>query len=280
MNTEIKSLIRLLNDSDKEVFNIVEKELIKKGVDIVASLEEAWENTLDEILQERIEKIILIVQFNDIYAHLKNWAEERSENLLEGAFCIAKYQYPDLKLSSLEKEINNLIKDASEIISENLTPLEKVRTLNHIIYSVYKFSRNNNNFYAPKNSYLNLVFETKKGNSITLAIIYLVVSQKLNLPIYGVNLPRNFILAYINPVSKNNEDILFYINPYNKGSILRKQEIDNFIEQQKLEKRESFYTVCSNIEIIKRLILSLIYSYDRLGYPEKTTELEKLYNIL
>jgi hypothetical protein len=105
------------------------------------------------------------------------------------------------------------------------------------------------------------------------------------LPIYGVNLPKNFILAYKNEYRQHDsedeeDDILFYINPYNKGAVLGKREIDYFITQQQLKPQKTFYVPCSNRDIIIRLINNLILSYEKLGAPEKILVLKDLLTLM
>jgi hypothetical protein len=103
------------------------------------------------------------------------------------------------------------------------------------------------------------------------------------MPIYGVNLPKNFVVAYKNEYSESShpqDQVLFYINPFNKGAILGKKEIDYFIKQQQLKPQKSYYLPCSNIEIVLRLINNLVYSYDKLGYPDKIEELNQIYRLL
>jgi hypothetical protein len=73
---------------------------------------------------------------------------------------------------------------------------------------------------------------------------------------------------------------LFYVNPFSKGSIFGKAEVDAFLKQLKLEPRALFYEPCSNKEIIKRLLRNLIASYEKLGYPDKSKELKLLLDIL
>ena len=75
--------------------------------------------------------------------------------------------------------------------------MEKVRVLNHIIFDVHGFSGNTANFHAPQNSYINNVLESKKGNPLSLSVLYAVIAQRLDVNIYGVNLPEHFILAYV-----------------------------------------------------------------------------------
>lgn len=282
-NSEIKALLQLLDDPDNEIFAQVAQRILTEGEGIIPELEKAWEMSLNEVLQERIENLIQEIQFTSTQKQLIDWKENNSTNLLAGAFLIAKYQYPDLKYDAILESFNKIKQDAWLEISNNLTALEKVRVLNHIFYQIHEFSGNSTNFFAPQNSYLNHVFESKKGNPLTLGIIYISLAQELNIPIYGVSMPRNFILAYVDEFNTKNpyeEDVLFYINPYNKGTVLGKREIDYFLKQQKMEPKDSYYKPCSNIQVIKKLILNLVYSYEKLGYPEKVKAMKQLYEII
>ncbi len=280
---EIKALLLLLEDPDNEVFKHVSESLLEKGENVIPELEKAWEKSLNEVLQERIESLIQEIQFSSTQKQLKEWKEKGAVDILKGAFLIAKYQYPDLKYDNILSLFNKIKQDAWLEMNSNLTALEKVRVINHIIYQIYEFSGNSSNFFAPQNSYINHVLESHKGNPLTLGIIYIALAQELDIPIYGVSMPRNFILAYVDENNIHNpyeDEILFYINPFNKGTVLGKREIDYFLKQQKLEPKKSYYNPCSNIEIIKKLILNLIYSYEKLGYPEKVDNLKDLYSII
>ncbi|MCD4834394.1 MAG: transglutaminase-like domain-containing protein [Bacteroidales bacterium] len=280
---EIKALLQLLDDPNDEVFEHVSENILKQGENIIPELEKVWEKSLNAILQERIENLIQEIQFSSTQKQLKEWKESGAVDLLKAAYLIAKYQYPDLKYNDIIEAFNKIKRDAWLEINNNLTALEKTRILNHILFQVHKFSGNSSNFFAPQNSYINHVFDTKKGNPLTLGIIYISLAQELNIPIYGVSMPRNFILAYIDEYNIHDpykDDVLFYINPYNNGKVLGEREIDYFLKQQKIESKKSYYSPCSNIEIIKKLILNLIYSYEKLGYPEKVNDMKKLFNIV
>jgi regulator of sirC expression with transglutaminase-like and TPR domain len=282
---EIQAMISLLDDTDNEVINTVTGNLLKQGTDVIPELEKAWEGTPSEKLQVRLENLIQEIQFNGLKNDLNRWVKTGAEYILEGAFYIARFQFPEISMSRLNEQIESIRKDVWIEINNNLTALEKVKILNYIIFDLHKFSRNNTDFYSPQNSYINQVFETRKGNPISLSIIYLSVAWKLGLPIYGVNLPKNFILAYKDEfrhhdVVDESEDILFYINPYNKGAVLGRREIDYFITQQQLKPHPSFYVPCSNIDIIVRLINNLILSFEKLGYAQKITRMKELLRVI
>lgn len=282
---EIRAMIALLDDTDEEILSAITGNLLKQGEEVVPDLEKAWESTMDEKLQSRLENLIQEIQFNLVKESLRRWIRTGSEYVLEGAYCIARSQFPELSMIKINEQVEAIRKDVWIELNSNLTALEKVKILNYIMFDLHKFTRNNSDFYSPQNSYINQVIEMRKGNPISLSIIYLAVAYKLGLPIYGVNLPKNFILAYRDEYSPHRssegaEDILFYINPYNKGAVLGRREIDYFITQQQITPQESFYTCCSNRDIIIRLINNLIMSYEKLGYIQKITRLNELLRVM
>jgi regulator of sirC expression with transglutaminase-like and TPR domain len=281
---QIDALIALLDDNDSEVINAVTDNLLQQGMSIIPRLEKAWETTPDEKIQERLEQVIHDIQFRTTRNNLADWSRGGAENVLEGAVYLAQFQFPDISLNHIDEEIEKIKEDIWLEINTRLSALEKVKILNYVIFDLHKFSRNTHNFYSPQNSFINQVIETRKGNPISLAIIYMAVAYKLKLPIHGVNLPKNFILAYKDDfrhydAADESEDILFYINPYNKGAILGKKEIDYFIGQQKLKPDKTFYLPCDNRDVIVRLINNLMLSYEKLGFNDKIDRLKDLLKI-
>jgi regulator of sirC expression with transglutaminase-like and TPR domain len=163
-----------------------------------------------------------------------------------------------------------------------MSSIEKVKLINHIFYNVYGFSGNTKNHLDPQNSFISQVIESKRGNQISLAIIYSTLAQKLDIPIYGVNLPQHFILGYIDETKKEEKEfgVLFYINAFNKGAIFGKHDVDQFLRQLNLQPQPGFYAPCSNVEIIKRVIRNMISAYENLGSKEKVEELQQLQEVL
>jgi len=280
---ELQALISLLEDPNDEVYVIVEKNLFNRGIEVVPKLEAFWESTEGTVLQQRIENLIQNIQFNHIKKKLKSWSKSPNNDLLEGAYWVAKYQYPELDYESLEAQINLIVKDIKNEINTEITPLEKIKTINHIFFEDHKYTRNTANYHSPQNSFINQLIETKKGNSVSLGILYSIVARRLGIPIQGVNLPINFILAYMDERSlieqsaqMYKDEVIFYINPFNRGAVLGKKEIDQFIIQQKLNFEASYYLACDNNVIIKRLLTGLKFSYEKLAYPDKVTAMSDL----
>ncbi|MBL4624198.1 MAG: transglutaminase family protein [Flavobacteriales bacterium] len=285
-NSEIRALISLLDDPDKKIYTQIENKLISMGEDVIPYLETAWEyDSWGIAFQDRIENIIHTIQFEQVKERLNNWAIHSENDLLKGMILIAQYQYPDLDENRIHEQIEKIEKDVWLELNNTLTALEKVRIINHIMFEVHGFSSNVKSFHSPQNSFINEVLDSKKGNPISLAILYSIIAQKHDMPLIGVNLPKHFILGYrddfmIDLRPDDDVKVLFYVNPFSRGAVFSKREVDDFLKQLDIEPKPSYYLPCTNIEIMVRVLNNLIYSYEKLGYSDKVNELKELKGLL
>lgn len=284
---EIVSLINLLDDPDENIFQHVHDILIQIGVEAIPYLEKSWEeNKYTGLYQERIEKLIDTIHFNQIKTDLTNWNDSDKE-ILDGWITLTKWQFPGINEKNIIEKIEEIKNDIWIEIKGKQTAQEKILTFNKVFYTNYKFQGNTKNYHSPINSFIHTVLETKHGNPLSLAILYSKIAQMLQMPIYGVNLPNHFILAFvetktpINDLKKiNKSDILFYINAFSNGSILNEKDIYSFLKQLKIEPNDSFFIPCSNKTILFRIITNLISSYQQLGNKKKVEQLIQLKEIL
>jgi regulator of sirC expression with transglutaminase-like and TPR domain len=284
---ELSALLSLLDDPDKNVYQHVKNKLLSIGEDAIPALESVWENSFDTDMQSKIEAIIHNIQFNGTIRLMKEWAATPDQNLFTGALLIAKYQYPDLDEQRVKKKLQQIRQDVWLELNDKLTALEQVKIINHILFDVHNFSGNTKNYHAPQNSYINNVLESKKGNPLSLSLVYLIIAQDLKIPIYGVNLPEHFVLCYkdvhqlMTVITKRDAEmieqgILFYINPFSRGAAFGKKQLEIYLRKMNLEAKPEYYQPCDNLEMIKRLLRNLIFSYKKQGYLEKQQEVELL----
>lgn len=288
-------MVLLLDDTDEEVVRMVEEKILSLGGEVIPLLENQWTEGFSYVHQEKLEKLIHRIQFEATCEALQNWLDSEEQDLFEGVVTLCRYQYPHLDKQELNNRIDKIKLDAWLEMHYDLTALEKVRILNHIFYDVNGFSGNTTDYHSPSNSYINMVMDQKQGNPISLAILYSIVAQRLGIPVFGVNLPQHFILAYL--FDKELDDtgipernrllrdgalhkVMFYINPFNKGLVFGKQNIDEFTSQLKMDAQPAFYLPCSNVEILKRVIRNLVSSYSRQGQVSRMHELARLMKIL
>ncbi|MBC8147677.1 MAG: hypothetical protein H8E98_06800 [Bacteroidetes bacterium] len=284
-NIELTSLVSLIDEPDDLIYKQIKEKLITYGIDAVPFLEEAWEKTFDSFIQKRIESLVHNLQFDNVLLKLRNWNLLGGQDLLSGFIILTKYQYPDLDEEKIIKQIGKITQDVWLELNDNLTALEKVKIINHVFYTIHGFKGNKQNFHAPQNSYINNLLETKKGNPLSLSILYSIIAQSLKVPIYGVNLPEHFILSYTQELISDftkikDSNVLFYINAFNKGTIFSINELQLFLKQLKLKPNEMYFNPCDNVQIIRRLIYNLTTAYEKLGYPDKMSELDKLLGVL
>jgi len=271
---EIKALVSLLDDEDGEILSNVEQKLLSLGSEVIPILEREWENNFNPIVQRKIEDIIHTLQFESLLDKLYKWKNMKEQDLLHGMWLIATYQYPDLEFDTLKKEIEQIYYEAWTEFKPDLHPYDQVKVLNGVLFSKLRFSANTKNFHSPSNSMINTVLESRKGNPISLAIIYMLIARKLNLPVFGVNLPNLFILTY------KSKEVQFYINAFNRGLIFSKEDIDNYISELHLTQQESFYEPCGHLEIIQRVLRNLMVSFEKIGDHYKVDEVKRLLNAI
>jgi len=267
---EIKALVSLLDDEDARIITQIEEKILSIGTSIIPVLESEWESNFNPVVQERIEDLIHTLQYKLVTERLRDWYNTEDKDLLTGMWILATYQYPDLELSKLRQDLEQIYYDTWLEFRPDLYPLDQVKVINSVLFSKLKFGANTKNFHSPGNSMINVVLETHKGNPITLCVIYLLVAQKLKLPVYGVNLPNLFILTY-----KDNNNH-FYINAFNRGLIFSKQDMENYINELHLVPQKSFFDPCDSLEIIRRALRNLVMSFEKMGEHAKAEEVKTL----
>lgn len=275
----------MLDEPDEDIFTTIGDRIFAHGREAVPVLEKVWENSFDPVVQHRIENLVHRLQFADLKNEIVQWSKYGYHDLLQGAILVSKYQYPDLKQEEIIKEIGLYSQDIWLELNQNLTGLEKVKVINHILFETRKLAGNLVNPNSADNFYIKSLLESKQGSPLLLGIVYISIAQNLHIPIFGVDLPRHFILAYtdeimLTPRDVPEGDVLFYINPFNRGAVFTKNEIELFIKQLKIERKESYFQPCDNKTIIRRLVNELIHIYDQSGNPDKRDEMSELLGMI
>ncbi len=283
----VQALVKLIDDPDETIFSHVRDALINKGPEVIPLLESSWENEDYGLLfQSRIENLIHEIQYKSVLVDLQQWINNSHKDLLEGALIIARYQYPNLDEDQVRSFVQKVRKDIWLEINAHQTAYEKVRVFNKIFYGNYGFTGNSKDFHSPLNSCINTVIETKKGNPLSLSLLYSIIAQSLDLPIYGINLPNHFVLAYLdednlNPFinTSNQHGVLFYINAFARGGIFDELEIKEFLKGLKKPELREYFEPCSNSAILARMLTNLINAFQQSGNAEKVNELMDLRNL-
>jgi regulator of sirC expression with transglutaminase-like and TPR domain len=294
--SEIQAIISMLDDPDEEILNSLESRLLQEGPEIIPVLEHFWTQNTDPVKAFRIENVIKSIQQNELEKDFKAWVVQESPELLRGAELVCRIQYPGLNTETLNAYFEKIRLDAWMAMYNAFNPIDKIKILNHIFFERQGLTGNTTSYHAPENSFINKVIETRSGNPISLCIIYSIVAQRLGIPVFGVNLPQHFVLAYCDESEVESQDasftshgelnrshygkVLFYVNPFSAGQVFIKKNLDEFLKAIQVEPRIEFYETCSNIDIILRVLRNLHFSYNENHNTEKVREVAKYMALL
>jgi len=276
-DSELQALISLIDEPDYASFAKVRDQIFHIGAPAVPLLEDAWENTFDAGVQQRIEDIIHNIQFNQLHFDLTKWAQFKDHDLLEGYILFTRYQYPSLKVDIIKEEVARLRRDIWIEINENLTALEKIKVLNHILFDHHKFSIPDRKESESKYLFINFLLETKTGYAISLGILYTILAQSLGMPLQGLLLPgERYFMAWVEPTADGSSDVRFCINPENKGGVFTKEELAMLLKRLKFPTQENYFIPLKPKAIIAKMFEMLSYLYAVSGDSVKQDEIIRL----
>ncbi len=250
-------MLSLLDDPNQIVFDAVSAALAKEGRAVIPVLHEAM-STRSERFAERAQEIIERLHFAATCTDLIDWVEDGADDLLQGAYLVARSQYPELGLHHVVERITQISSELRPLIESVSRAVDRVHIVSQYLFEVVGLSNHSEMPHMRKNNCINEVLDSKLGNSITLSIIYASVCQQLNLPVKCVCLQKFVILCYVDA----EDEVLFYINPSHYGAILGSDDIRTFLDQQNLDFDDSYFEPCTNVDVIRRLLMSLEHSFN------------------
>lgn len=269
---ELDGLIRLLDDEDREVWNNISQTILDVGEEAVPHLIEAQESNPSPLVQERSSYLIRRLRFETLYNELVTWKDSGAIDLLDGMRILASYENPTLETRTLNKQVEELYTQAWVDLGANTSPTEKIKLFNGTFFDSLGFAPTApDHFYKLQNSLVDNVLRERKGNPISLCIVYMLIAQRMGMPVYGVNLPNLFILVY------DAEDLRFYINVFNRGSLFTRHEIDAYLQRLNIDPIPPYYEPCNHEAIVRRVLRNMMVAYEQRQQKE---EVEDMYRLL
>lgn len=160
----------------------------------------------------------------DVTAPLPDWRalaslDDDALPLLDVALLIARDEYPDLDPRRYALQVQGHAAHLRDALDGEPRLALKMRTLNQYLFEEVGYAGNHDEYYDPRNSYLNEVFERRLGNPISLALVQMAVAREVGLPLDGVSFPGHFLVRL--PV----DDGLLVMDPFNRGRPLDVDEL-------------------------------------------------------
>jgi regulator of sirC expression with transglutaminase-like and TPR domain len=284
---EISALFHLIDDPDTDVFTTVSNRIVSYGRGIIPNLEHLWENTLSEDVQTRIELLIHKLHYRDLTEDFTRWKGSGYQDLLTACMLVAKFQYPEMAAAPVLGDVEKLRRNIWLELNNYLTPLEQVNVLSSILYNYFGLKGTEVGYQHPEEFLVNKVLETKRGNTIANGILYLLLAELLDIPVRAINIPKQFILAYIKPENMQVKHphqspvnrIEFFIDPMS-GQVFTHKDVENYFKRISVPPVSTYFNPINHAKIIQTLLeeFSKCFGEEKNAYKQK--ELMELVTLL
>lgn len=179
-------------------------------------------------------------------------------NLAYAALLISEYLTGAVDISLYLAMLDEIADAAQPSVQAATSNRQTLDTFNRYMFEEKQFAGNAIDYYAPDNSFLNRVLETRVGIPISLSVIYMEVGQRLGLPVWGVGMPGHFIVGY----GASSDPT--YVDVFDRGHILSEDDclaICNVSPANRLDFRNQFLKPATKKSILFRMLLNLKQIY-------------------
>jgi regulator of sirC expression with transglutaminase-like and TPR domain len=268
----IEALIKLIEDPDLAVYEHVRAEILKNGKDAIPKLYDLLDyEHLNPNHLFRIESLVKDLHFSEILDALAQWCISSEKDLMKGLQIISSFQFPDLTLSQLENQIHAVERRIWLEVNRRMTAFEIVQRMNIMWFENIGLQVVPKQTGTPFHTFINTVIEDLCGTPLSTGLIYSIIAQRLNLPIYGVNFPDKFVMAYmdeyrihhlIDPLGTGG--VLFYLTPEEHGKVLIKKQLDEELKAKSLSPIREYFEPCSHSSLLILYLDELIEVYQKM----------------
>jgi regulator of sirC expression with transglutaminase-like and TPR domain len=179
-------------------------------------------------------------------------------DLARAALYIAQEEYPHLDLEEYLNALETMALELQERLPQERYPLKIIQTINQYLYGDLGFAGNQENYYDPRNSFLNEVLDRRLGIPISLALVYLELARRIDFPMEGIGMPGHFLIRPSIP------DMEIFVDVFNSGDVMFPEDCQELLTQmyqQPIELKPEFFPVVSKRQFLERMLKNLKYIY-------------------
>jgi regulator of sirC expression with transglutaminase-like and TPR domain len=192
--------------------------------------------------------------------------DDEAIDLPAAALVIAADEYSGLDVQHYLDELDRIADRACRARSGLSDISEILQSINSVLFLEYGYQGNRQNYYDPRNSYLNQVIDRRTGIPITLSIIYMAVTDRVGLRISGVGMPGHFLVKYARTDGTTAPTGEIYIDPFNAGRLIDTAGCARLVEETSggnLELRPEHLAAVSKKQILMRVLTNLLGIYSQ-----------------
>jgi regulator of sirC expression with transglutaminase-like and TPR domain len=131
---------------------------------------------------------------------------------------LAAIDTPDLAPEPVLDRLNELAANLGDRLRNFNDGREFVEKAQAYLFEELGFHGNEQDFFDSRNSCLDQVLERRTGLPITLSVLYMEIARRLAMPVFGIGLPRHFVIQF------DDGNYSAYIDPFHGGRIVTPQE--------------------------------------------------------
>ena len=195
-------------------------------------------------------------KFDPLVAEWSSFAKNPNFSLVEKCLKLAQIlEYPDLDISQYIKKLNDIGSSLKLAINQNDNPTYRISLLNEHLFHHHGFRGDTDDYYNPKNNFLNAVLDKKSGIPISLSIIYAEIAKHIGLDLHIAGFPSHVVV-------KNGEEMV--LDPFNEGRLLSIDDLREILYQnygEEVEFLPEFLNDITTEQILIRMTRNLKNSY-------------------
>jgi regulator of sirC expression with transglutaminase-like and TPR domain len=197
--------------------------------------------------------IIETIKARQSFLELASFCEETFP-LDRAALTLALDEYPELNIHSYLRKLDTMAARAEVLVGVDRTPINVIESINEVLFVQEGLRGNDEDFYDPRNSFVNEVLDRRLGIPISLSVIYIEVAKRISFPIEGVGFPGYFLVKH---AAGDRETI---IDPFNVGRILTLKECQELLDKTHdsgVEITPSLLAAMDKRSIVTRMLYNL-----------------------
>lgn len=274
---EIESLMFLLEDPDPFVQEQVQLRFMELGDRAVPLLDQIRVQTKDKEEKKRAKEVLHKLTFSTLkgdFAELLLEGIGNRAQLERAVITLARFGHPTLRESEYVKTLDHFADMIRPSLRYKRSEREKMRILMKFIFEDLNFRGDNKDYHNPANGFIDQVIERRKGLPISLSLVAMFIARRLQLPVFGVNMPIHFMLAF---VGEKEEQL---IDPYDQGAEVSYDQCYFFLKKNNVTPKPEHFKMASDIDILARCIRNLMHSYERNEEHDQVQELKSLLGLV
>jgi regulator of sirC expression with transglutaminase-like and TPR domain len=176
-------------------------------------------------------------------------------DLARAALTMARTEYPDLDVEKYVRSLDAFAQRVGRLVPDVGDPGQSVFALNHVLFEEEGFLGNSEEYYDPRNSFLNDVLDRRLGIPITLAVVYMEVGRRIGFPLVGVGMPGHFLLKHYDVEGRET-----LIDAFNRGRIVTARDCRRRFDEiygSQMPFRPEFLLSVSRRQMLTRMLNNL-----------------------